>query len=153
MTIRQKRLAKQVGISRTMGEAMLASGYAKSTSLKKTAAITQTPGFKELLEQHLPISDAFKLTKDAYKAVKIVALPDEPNIKMEDHAIRLKAAEQTYKLHGVYNEEANTKTVNIQVVTYANDPLAAFTGSPGATLPDAGEIQNIQLAPKVSEDY
>lgn len=90
MTLRQKKLAINLGKSRTLQEAMLKSDYSKSTAHQQTN-ITKSKSWQKLLEEKLPDSELLQVTKDALKAQR----EDLP-----DHPTRLRAAEQGYKLKG-----------------------------------------------------
>lgn len=157
MTLRQQKLTKTLGESRTREEALLKAGYAPSTAHQQTNVLEKAKGFKELIAQYLPIEDAFKATKDGLKATKFIPRPDEPSVVLPDHAIRLKASEQIYKLHGVITpDQAHVgDNVTINILNYgAGDNIGntELTQSNGNN-PEPIQIQSIELAPQSSQDY
>jgi hypothetical protein len=111
VTIRQRKALKLVEKGRSMKEVMVEAGYSPATATHPTK-LTKSKGWNELLEKRLPDEELLKVTKDALKAEKLVALPDEPNVVMPDYAIRLKASEQGYKLKGRFQPDVQVNTQN-----------------------------------------
>lgn len=147
MTLRQIKLAKELGKSRTKKEAMLKAGYAPSTAHQQSRTF-EKKGFKELLEQYLPLDKAFKVTDAALTAVKL----DQGGEVVDDHAIRLKATDQVYKLHNVLQPDAthvgDNITVNIQTYGDTDNFRTPGLATTFRDNPEQGQIQNPQLAPK-----
>lgn len=128
MTTRLAKLSKTLGKNRTLEKDLLAAGYSAKTAHQQLS-VTRTKGFKELLDSFLPVTKAFKATNDGFKATKLEGLG---NI-VPDHNIRLKAAEQTYKLHGVIANDSGSKqdTVTINILNYGtNDRLNILEDKP-----------------------
>lgn len=154
MTTKQKRLAENLGKAGTLQEAAIMSGYSKATA-RSQDSITGTKGFKELIAQYLPIEDAFQATKDGLKANKY--LPYETEEEFPDHAIRLKASEQIYKLHGVITpDQAHVgDNVTINILNYgADDNIGDTELTQGnGNNPEPLQVQSVELAPQSSQDY
>lgn len=104
MTIRTKKRARLIGKVRTNEELLLKANYSPSTARHQPPSVMKSKSWKQLLESQLPVEDGFKATKDGLQADKIILSPTEPDREYPDHNIRLKAADQVYKLHGIYNE-------------------------------------------------
>lgn len=117
-TLKQKKLAKNLGKSRSMTEAMLKAGYAPTTAHQQTN-ITQSEGWKDLLEKHLPDNKLLVTHTEALEATKIVTSHTEPDYTIPDHPVRLKAVELGYKLKGKMQPEEvtvnNTQNNNLQL--------------------------------------
>ena len=112
MTLRQRKLGKTIGKSRTFQEAAIKAGFAPSTA-RQQQSITKTKGWKKILEEHLPDKELLVVTKEGLKANKIITSHTEPDYEYPDHAIRLKSAEQGYKLKGRYiNEDSKDGNIN-----------------------------------------
>ena len=121
MTIKQKRLARVVEKSRTMGEALLKAGYSPATAIKPTQ-VTKSKGWQKLMEEQLPDEELLVATKEGLKANKIISSHTEPDYEYPDHAIRLKSADQGYKLKGRYsdiviNQQFNTENMEIEFIS------------------------------------
>lgn len=113
MTVRQKRVLKLVdkGGLASISQAMIQAGYSPATA-HNPQKVTKAQGWLKLLDQMLPDDELLQVTREALKADKIFSPPDAPNEIIPDHAIRLKASEQGYKLKGRLNTDNST---NIQV--------------------------------------
>ena len=120
MNLLQERLKKTVGKSRTKGEAMIKAGYSPSTAKKQPSRTFKAPPIQEAIKKMDSI--ALKRHQEAFDAEKIVALPDEPNVVLPDHAIRLKAVDMQYKARGVYqegttiNQQFNVGEMNLEFI-------------------------------------
>lgn len=66
MTIRQMKLAKNIGKSRTLQEAAEKAGYAPSTA-RQQQSITDTKGWQEILDMALPDEDLLEVHKKLLK--------------------------------------------------------------------------------------
>lgn len=102
MNLLQERLKKTVVKSSSKKEAMLKAGYKKSTTEKQVSRTFKAPVIQEAIKKMDSI--ALKRHQEAFDAEKVVALPDEPNVVLPDHAIRLKAVDMQYKARGVYQD-------------------------------------------------
>lgn len=122
MTIKQKRRAKIIGKNSTTQAELLEAGYSPSTARHQPPSVTKAKGWMKLLDEKLPDDELLTATQEALKAEKLVALPDEPNVVVPDHAIRLKAAEQGYKLKGRFGDG---NTTNVQINNYEKAAKAA----------------------------
>lgn len=113
MNLLQKNLLKTVVNSRSGKEAMLKAKYAKSTAEKQVARTFKGKSIQDKIKK---LDDkALKRYDEAFDADKIVALPDEPNIVMPDHQIRLRAVDMQFKARGVY-QEGTTNNVQINIM-------------------------------------
>lgn len=156
MTIKQKIVARElVGNGGNITKAMLAAGYSPNTA-NTPQKLTESKGFKELLQQYLPIEDAFTATKEALVATrKRAEITDRDDkgrpiyeyYEEEDHQVRLKAAEQHYRLHGRYGDNVDPQAQGGLTVVYnftnasrPNDP----TGTGDNNRPP--QVQSPQLA-------
>lgn len=146
MTQRHIRLAKELGKSRTKKEAMLKVGYAPSTAHQQSQ-ILQRKGFKELLEKYGPdLTDAFDTTKRLMKATKIISSYTEPDREWPDWNAQAKGAEQTYKIHGVYNDEAAQVQGDL-IINYAITSTTSVPAS-GSDTEQSSQVQDLKLAPE-----
>lgn len=103
MTLKQRKALKLVEKCRSMKEVMEGAGYSSATATHPTK-LTKSKGWQALLEKHLPDDNLLTATKEALIADKVVTSLTEPDRTLPDHAIRLKAAEQGYKLKGRYSD-------------------------------------------------
>ena len=121
MTIKQKRLAKLVGISSTMKEAMIKAGYSPNTAVAPTK-VTESKAWPELMEKYLPDDKLLTKHEEALEATKWNDFTGE---REEDHAIRLKGVELGYKLKrrlGVETlQQFNIGDLKIEVMNYGKD--------------------------------
>ena len=98
MTLKQKRLVKNIGKARTITEAMINSGYAASTAHQQKSVLKRI-GFEEGLEQYFPNEKVFQTHQDALNATRIHGTNDN-FIEIPDYGIRLKAVELVYRAKG-----------------------------------------------------
>ena len=102
-TIKQKTAYKEVVKGSTITKAMKVAGYSKETS-KRTNKLTNTKGFKELIDKHLSDSKLAKVHDEGLKATKLHNTGSK-TLTTEDYAVRHKYLETAYKLKGLTNVE------------------------------------------------
>ena len=101
VTIKQEEAAKIItenhgNVSKTMRRV----GYAENTA-KKPQNLTESNGWKELMEQYLPDKDLTKVHKEGLKATRhISATQYQDEMDVPDQAIRHKYLETGYKIKG-----------------------------------------------------
>lgn len=91
-TIKQEKAVKALSenIGKPIGQAMRESGYSESTS-KTPKRLTESDGWKELMDKNIPDKSLAKVHKEGLKANKD---------GVPDHAIRHKYLETGYKIKG-----------------------------------------------------
>lgn len=123
-TNKQKALAKKVSenIGIPMGKAMRQVGYSESTSLTPER-VTETKGWQELMEKHLPDEKVIQTHESALEATKVVSAritgkdadsQTDDFIDVPDYPTRLKAVELAYKVKKKLGEATPIQN-NIQV--------------------------------------
>lgn len=112
MNLLQKNLLKTVGKSRSKEEAMLKAKYAPSTARKQMSRTFKAKSIQDEIKKR--DKKALKRYDEAFDADKVIALPDEPNVVMPDHQIRLRAVDMQFKARGVYQEGVIIDTLNQQ---------------------------------------
>lgn len=116
-TIKQKAVASRIAENHgNLGKTMLEAGYSPNTA-KKPENLTESKGWAELMEEYLPDDLILKAHKDALTAMRIHGTNDN-FIEVEDHPVRLKAAELSYKLRGRLVEKAQIDGKLEVVITY-----------------------------------
>lgn len=90
-----------IAVSRAMEEV----GYDPTTA-KNPKNLTESKGWKELMDDWLPDDKLLKAHDEALDAVKIVTSPTEADSILPDHMIRLKAVELGYKVKGKLQPES-----------------------------------------------
>lgn len=98
-TLKQKMAAKKIleNPAMPLGQAMREVGYDEATATHPKD-LTESKGWKELMEKFLPDEKLFKKHDQALEAIKIVTSPTGPDTPMPDYAIQLKAVELGYKV-------------------------------------------------------
>lgn len=103
-TLKQKKAFKEmVETGRTKGEAMVNAGYSKNTA-KAPTKLTESKGWKELLEKHIPDSKLTKVLDEGLGAGKRVFKNNNETKEIEDmgiepdYAVRHKYLETGLKL-------------------------------------------------------
>ena len=112
MTIKQKQVAKDLleNVGKPVGKAMLDAGYSPATA-KNPDHLTESKGWKELMDEALPDSDLAEVHRNGLHAKKqigalifvkadgtVLNKSDEGMIEVEDHAVQHKFLETAYKL-------------------------------------------------------
>lgn len=115
-TIRQKEAFKKVLNGSTISRAMVSAGYAETTA-STTGKLTNTKGWQELMEQHLPDSRLAKRHREMLDKRETIVVRDgkESHIELTEqpHSDVSKALDMAYKLKGRYpKEEDNLKQTN-----------------------------------------
>lgn len=93
-TLRQKRVAKLVATGSSVAEVMVQAGYSPKTA-RAPSKVTESKGFKELLNQYLPDEKLFAKHDEALEAEKWNDFTGE---READQSIRLRAVELGYKV-------------------------------------------------------
>ena len=115
MTIKQKQAIKNtVENGGNITQGMRDAKY-KETTINNPKNLTKSKAWNELLGKYLPDEELLSVTKEGMKANKIITSHTEPDYEYPDHAIRLKSAEQGYRLKGKYIESEGN-TTNILVI-------------------------------------
>ncbi len=140
MTIKQKKALSNIEKHGSYKDAMLAAGYAPNTAHNPKLNLTEKKGVKELLEQHLPIEESFVVTKKNLYATKRDQFSGEI---YDDGAIQLKATDQVYKLHGLYNDDSAQIQGDLNITYVFSEPHN--TQSPGDN-DQPEQVQDAQLA-------
>lgn len=118
----KKAVAKMVENGGVASKAMIESGYSEATA-KTPQKLTESKGFKELLEQYIPDDELVKIHKEGLHATKLngvggmkVGLKKgefedigHADIETPDYPTRHKYLDTAYKIKGSYAPE---KTVS-----------------------------------------
>lgn len=111
MTLKQKAVAEKMvgsGGRLTVSEAMREVGYSENT-IDTPTKLTESKGWKELMEDYLPDDEVFEAHRRGLTAKKWLTSHTEPDREVEDIPTQLKAVDITYKVKGYYVD----KQVNI----------------------------------------
>ena len=118
MTIKQKTVAKDIleNTGKPVSQAMLDAGYAPSTA-KNPDELTDSKGWQELMNKHLPDDKLLTKHEEALEATKWNDFTGE---REEDHMVRLKAVDLGYKLKRKLGPEIlqqfNTEKMEIEFI-------------------------------------
>lgn len=116
MTLRHRKLAKNLGNSKSIEEAMLKSGYAPTTAHQQKNVL-ESKGWNELVEKHLPDDKLLAKHEEALEATKWNDFTGE---REEDHVVRLKAIDLAYKVKKKLGPEImqqfNTEKMEIEFI-------------------------------------
>ena len=113
-TLKQEQAVKNLlDTNGNVAKAMKMAGYTKATA-NQPAVLTQSKGFKELMQKYLPAQKLFKAHEDALEADKYNDFTGE---REPDHRTRLDAAKVGYKLYGIgeTNNPSNNTQINISL--------------------------------------
>lgn len=111
-TIKQQRAVEKTlenlgsNTPKTQGQILSESGYAPAI-VKNPHIITESKGFKELMEEHLPDNKLIK--------------KHEQLLHDEESTIQIKALDMAYKLKGSYAPD-KTQTLNLDLKAELSDP-------------------------------
>jgi len=83
---------------------MEAADYRPNTA-KNPKNLTESKGWEELLEKHLPDVKITEAHREALEATKIHTSHTEPDIVVPDHQTRLRAVDLAYKIKDKYPKE------------------------------------------------
>ena len=119
-TIKQKAAAKKIvensgNISKTMREV----GYSEKTA-KNSKHLTDSKGWGELMEKHIPDKTLLQVHKEGLKAMKIHGTQDD-FVEIADHPTRFKFMQEGNKLKGRHVEKRINVDLNIAEVLKALD--------------------------------
>ena len=120
-TIKQKLAFKEITENnRPVSPVMKEVGYAKS-STTKPSILTNSKGWKELMEQHLPDKLLARKHKEGLEASRKLVIGEEV-IKEPDYQTRHKYLDSAYKLKGRYvnEEQGGNKTLIINIAGETN---------------------------------
>lgn len=122
-TIKQKKAFKEVGVNGgNITKAMKAAGYGKEVS-KRTDKLTQTKGWKEMMEKFLPDSLLAKRHKELLNKQEVITKNNMttgevdviPTGEMDVQAVKA-GLDMAYKLKGAYAPEKHeTATVIVDI--------------------------------------
>jgi len=107
-TIRQKKAFIRVLNGSTISKSMVKAGYSETTA-STTGKLTNTKGWKELMDKYLPDDKLAKVHNDGLKAMK-----KEEGEKVEDYQTRHRYLDTAYKLKGSYAPEKRAVTVGLE---------------------------------------
>lgn len=79
------------------GKLLAQAGYSEAIQ-HNPHKVLKSQAIQELIKEQLPLQEAFKVHREAFKATRWNDFTGE---REEDHAIRLRAATEAYKVHGV----------------------------------------------------
>jgi hypothetical protein len=118
-TIKQKKVFKDVmeNKGKPISKAMIDNGYPKTTA-KNPQQLTNSLGWKELMDKYWKDELITKTVKEAMKAKKTEVIGGKV-VESKDYAIRLKASEIALKAKGRYVEQAtqvNLEGIKVQVM-------------------------------------
>ena len=104
-TLKQKKAIEALSenIGKPMGEIMRESGYSESNS-KTPKRLTESDGWKELIDENIPDKDLAKVHKEGLGATKRMLMGEEP-----DYAVRHKYLETGYKIKGKMSDKPSDK--------------------------------------------
>jgi len=100
LTTRKRKVAKLIGESRSMKEAMIKANYALSTASKGQACLSKDEEFLALLEKELADSKVVRTHTEALGATRIHTSHTEPDRIVPDWPTRVKAVDLAYKVKG-----------------------------------------------------
>ena len=121
-TIKQIKAFKEVGENGgIISKAMETVGYAKSIT-HATEKLTNSKGWQELMEKHIPDSLLAKKHKEGLDATEDIMVGGEL-VKKTDYSVRHKYLDSAYKLKGRYVKDENelpNQTINLIGITINN---------------------------------
>lgn len=107
-TQKQEEAFEKVVNGSNISKAMRDVGYSEETS-KRTNKLTNTKGWKKLMETHLPDSELARVHKEGLNATKTVWRKDkkgkEKQVEIADHLTRHKYLDSGYKIKNKYPKE------------------------------------------------
>lgn len=112
-TIKQKKAFKEVLNGSTISGAMLKAGYSETTATT-TGKLTNTDGWKELMDKHLPDDVLAKVHREGLEAADELIIDGQKVGSKPDYAVRHKYLDSAYKLKGSYAAEKST-SVNLNI--------------------------------------
>lgn len=132
-TLKQKAVMNDLleNTGKPIGQAMLDAGYAPATA-KNPLELTESEGWKALIEQYLPDKDVLQAHKDGLGATKVVSAivmgkdadsKTSDFIDVPDHPTRLKAVELAYKVKSKFQP---TTLIQNNFGTHAKKELEEF---------------------------
>src|SRR3990167_1099844 len=97
-SVKQKVAFKEVTENhRSVSDAMRVAGYSLS-SATKPKNLTETKGWKEMLDKYLPDDDLAQVHREGLFATKLDHSPTEPDKEVVDHPTRHRFLETAYRL-------------------------------------------------------
>lgn len=120
-TFKQKKAFKEVLKGSTISGAMVKAGYSETTA-STTGKLTNTRGWKDLLEEHLPDSLLSERHKELLNKREIAYIGQGKDKEAElidqpDTQAVSKALDMAYKIKGRYPKEQGDTTVIVQQIT------------------------------------
>ena len=110
MTTKQAIVAKEMVVNGGIDSNLLArAGYSKAIQ-HNPYKVLRSQAIQELIKDQLPLTEAFKAHREAFKASRWNDFTGE---REEDHSIRLRAATEAYKVHGIGQQ--NNPITNTQI--------------------------------------
>jgi hypothetical protein len=139
-SVKQKKAFKQVLSGTKITKAMVSAGYSVSTS-RSTGKLTNSKGWQELMEQHLPDSLLAKKHKEGLNATSKTpqisgrdnkGAPEYEYVDEPDFSTRHKYLDTAYKLKGRYSSSEGGNKTLVLIVTgeSANRYGATINASP-----------------------
>ncbi len=128
-TLKQKLAFKEVLNGSTISKAMLKAGYSETTA-STTGKLTNTDGWKELMDQHLPDKLLAKVHKEGLEASdKIYDSNGEVVVEKPDYSVRHRYLDSAYKLKGRYPDGEIGGDRNFNVTQIIINPSNGNTGN------------------------
>jgi len=104
-TTKQKQAVKVVINGGTPSEGMKEANYAPSV-VRNPQVLTESKGWKELVDQYIPDKDLAKVHKEGLKAKRFIAETQyQEAAEVPDYSTRHKFLESGYKLKGKFPKE------------------------------------------------
>lgn len=118
-TVRQKMaLAKLAENGGSVGQAMRDAGYSEVSS-KTPSKLTNSIGWNELVEEHLPDAALVKVHKEGLGAFKyetqLTGKGESQIVKVPDFSVRHKYLETGYKVKGRYSDGGGNNILIVQL--------------------------------------
>jgi hypothetical protein len=112
--IAAKKLSENIGkqkSKKSMGKILKESGYSESVC-KTPQRVTETKGWKELMEEYFPTEYVYKIHKKLLNKKEIVSYKGEFVKTRQPHSDVKYALDMVYKLKGLYKEYEQLDTTN-----------------------------------------
>lgn len=113
MTLKQKTAAKKLVENQgNIGQAMIAAGYSPA-SAKNPKNLTESKGFKELLEEYFPDGDLLRVGQEGLQATKLATSFTEADQFIPDYPTRHRYYETALKLKRHLGPDVQVNTLNL----------------------------------------
>jgi phage terminase small subunit len=136
MTLRQKRLAENIGNSRTLTEALLKSGYSESMAHQQSN-VTKSKGWNEILERALPDKKLLKRHKELLDKHEFIAIGKvgEREVmrtgEIDANAVA-RGLEMAYKLKNKFPKEGGVNINEAKILVMPSELIKKYDIPPNA---------------------